>query len=200
MTTLRPLARSPRLYVADDFVSDRLIAHVLAAVADAERLERYGVDFKHDYTGRSCELPIIGDRRLRDLARRIERVAGTGRNELGATMRFRHYLPGEYHPPHLDCYEFEGLTLQATAFMYLSDVDAGGETRFPKALPGPVDVAPRRGRLALWFNYLPDGREDPLAEHEGVAVRAGEKLTLAYFIYRPIEEVTGRVEEVAADA
>jgi prolyl 4-hydroxylase len=36
-------------------------------------------------------------------------------------------------------------------------------------------VAPRVGRLLLWYNYLPDGTFDPASMHAGCPVLAGEK-------------------------
>ena len=38
-----------------------------------------------------------------------------------------------------------------------------------------VTIAPKVGRLALWYNYHADGRFDPSTIHAGCAVKAGEK-------------------------
>ena len=107
--------------------------------------------------------------------------------EFGESFRFRRYAPGEYHPPHLDTYTFEGRTLILTALLYLTDTEAGGETHFPKARPAPVAVRPRRGRLALWFNHRPDGAVDPAALHEALPVRRGVKATVANFLYQTLD-------------
>ena len=40
--------------------------------------------------------------------------------------------------------------------------------------PG-VAVAPRAGRLLLWYNYQPDGTFEPAAMHAGCPVLVGEK-------------------------
>jgi hypothetical protein len=71
--------------------------------------------------------------------------------------------------------------------LYLNDTIQGGETLFPRAQPQPISIPPQAGRLAIWFNYTSNGEPDPLAFHEAMPVRIGEKLTLTNFIYKPIE-------------
>ena len=56
-----------------------------------------------------------------------------------------------------------------TLFLYLNDVEEGGETRFTRL---NLDIKPRRGRAVLWPNVL---NEDPnvkdfRTEHEALAV------------------------------
>ena len=102
------------------------------------------------------------------------------------TFRFRRYGPGEFHPAHVDCYEIAGHHLVATALIYLTDPLEGGETVFPDAEGGPAIIAARAGRLALWFNYTPDGAVDGRSRHRSELLTRGEKATLAYFVYAPL--------------
>lgn len=69
----------------------------------------------------------------------------------------------------------------ATFFIYLSDVDEGGQTHFPAL---GLDVFPKRGRAALWYNLKLDGlhlddpstwHPDTKMTHEATPVVAGEK-------------------------
>ncbi len=81
--------------------------------------------------------------------------------------------------------------------VYLSDVEAGGETTFlfegkegMKRLPGVdyksceggLGVTPRAGDALLFWNVHPDGTLDKHALHGGCAVRAGVKWTATKWI------------------
>ena len=182
----REVAARPRLAVLDHFLGDDDLGRIDRLTANPPELEARGIAVHRDATGLSCELPLELDEVLESVARRIEQTLGIA-NDFGPSLRYRRYAVGDGHPPHLDTYEIDGLHLVATAVLYLCDTEAGGETSFPRAVPEPVTIAPRRGRLAYWFNYLPDGTPDPASWHEGLPVLAGEKRTLAAFIYRPLE-------------
>ena len=176
----RRVATSIALFVADTVVDDDEI-HSLTAAADAQIARGDGV--RRDQTGTSCEVPVEGnDPVLETLRRRIAEAFGF-ENAQGATMRFRRYRPGEFHPLHVDEFQIDGDDLVATAMLWLSDTGAGGETVFPAALPAPLLLEPRRGRLAVWLNYHPDGTVDTAAMHEAAPVLRGEKVTLTAFLY-----------------
>lgn len=71
---------------------------------------------------------------------------------------------GQYHPPHTDTYTVsEDVTLLVTLITYLTDVEEGGETAFPDAVPAPVSISPKRGGLGVWFSCNPEGRDDKCA-------------------------------------
>ena len=101
-----------------------------------------------------------------------------------------HYAPGDAFGMHHDSSAF--LPRFLTAFYYLNDVDAGGETAFPAAdgamrpeeamaLGEPAAegvglvVRPQKGAALLWYNHGDDGALDPRAVHAGCRVHAGEK-------------------------
>jgi hypothetical protein len=73
--------------------------------------------------------------------------------------------------------------------LWLRKPECGGETRFPNASPSGLLLEPRRGRLAVWLNYLADGSTDPFAMHEALPVIDGTKITLTSFVYAPIDAV-----------
>ncbi|SEO59295.1 prolyl 4-hydroxylase [Luteibacter sp. UNC138MFCol5.1] len=63
----------------------------------------------------------------------------------------------------------------STLIMYLNDVEAGGETIFPRI---DFSYVPRLGQ-ALYFEYTtPEGALDPLSLHGGAPVLRGEKWIL----------------------
>jgi prolyl 4-hydroxylase len=182
---LTAISRRPRLYVADGFATDDEMDAILQFAASRRRVEAHGIPTKRDFTGYSFELPVSGSAVMRALRRRLRSTLGFG-NDFGATWRFRRYAPGEHHPLHLDTYEVASLRLVATAMLYLTDAAEGGETHFPKARPSPIALHPRRGRLALWFNHRPDGKEDATSIHESLPLVRGVKATITSFVYKPI--------------
>jgi hypothetical protein len=187
------LSESPRLYQVDNFVGDEEIARLLALTASQEHLARLGIAPRHDETGWSFELPIGGEALLEELRGRIHAVVRM-ESDVAATMRFRRYRRGEQHPRHRDEYEIAGRRLVVTAMLCLGAPASGGETHFPRASPAPIEVAPRKGRLVLWFNHRPDGSVDEAAEHESLAVDEGEKVTLTSFVYTAVERASTRLE------
>ena len=62
-----------------------------------------------------------------------------------------------------------------TFFLYLNDVESGGETRFP--LLDNLTVAPKRGRAILWPNVLNESpnEKDDRTDHEALPVLEGVK-------------------------
>lgn len=188
---IRPLVRlaqCPRVYVQDDFVSFEDIRHVLARYGTREALSALGIDWDANETGLSGELPLADDPVLKRLSGRIEAIVGFPCTLTDATFRFRRYGIGDFHPPHLDKYQIAGSHLVATALLYLTDAVEGGETVFPDALPEPVSISAKVGRLAIWFNYEANGDVDQRSRHRSDKLVAGDKATLAYFVYAPIEK------------
>jgi prolyl 4-hydroxylase len=82
---------------------------------------------------------------------------------------FDYFQPGEKgSQPHLA----SGGQRVSTLIMYLDDVEAGGETIFPRI---DFSYVPRKGQ-GLYFEYTAaDGSLDPLSLHGGAPVHRGEK-------------------------
>jgi len=172
------------VWVVDEFAGAEECAHVVAIGAEVEE-SRAGTDVltKHDSTGFSFEMPIAGDPVLEQIDRRIEQLMGVA-DALSATFRFRRYQEGELHPPHTDVWDGEVGWLVGTAMLCVVAPEVGGSTDFVSAVP-PLSVPARVGRLAIWANHGPDGSPDDASLHLGSVVRAGEKITITRFVYRP---------------
>ncbi|HSD36584.1 MAG TPA: 2OG-Fe(II) oxygenase [Rhodocyclaceae bacterium] len=102
--------------------------------------------------------------------------------ENGEGMSVLRYKIGDQYHPHYDYFPPQNPGSQrkmavggqrvSTLIMYLSDVEAGGETFFPRI---GLSVTPKKGS-AVYFQYCnADGGVDPLSFHGGRPVVAGEK-------------------------
>ena len=181
---MQVICHTPEIRVLDAALDEAAIRALEVEIAGQLPTARAEGNTKHDDTGLSFELRVAAcpaARRLRDLA---QGLLGLG-NDLGETLRYRRYLPGESHPAHCDHYQVGGTALVATALFHLADTRAGGATRFLEARPVPVEVAPKRGRLVMWMNHGPDGAPDACSIHDAAPVEAGEKVTLTQFLYQP---------------
>ena len=102
--------------------------------------------------------------------------------EQGEPLQILHYGVGGEYLPHHDYFDpadpgsaehlqWGGQRI-ATLVMYLNDVDAGGQTRFPDI---DLEVMPQRGS-AVYFEYFNQaGEVDPRCLHAGMPVLRGEK-------------------------
>lgn len=70
-----------------------------------------------------------------------------------------------------------------TAMAYMNDVDAGGETVFPRL---GVTQKPRTGSLLMWNNLTGDGNVNPWTIHHAMPVLEGSKYVITlWFRERP---------------
>lgn len=74
----------------------------------------------------------------------------------------------------------------ATVFWYLTDVEAGGHTIFPRVDKGPhpqstsdcsvgLKVKPERGKVIIFYSMTPEGATDPYSLHGACPVEEGIK-------------------------
>lgn len=135
-----------------------------------------------------------GDLWLRQMQRRLAMLAGIPflHAERLAVLR---YDVGEEYRPHRDYLRGDDLAelrperagqRVTTAFCYLNDVQAGGDTNFPVL---GTRITPQRGRVVVFDNVLADGLPDPSTLHAGCPVERGEKwLATLWFRERPLRE------------
>ena len=96
------------------------------------------------------------------------------------------YQVGQYYRTHHDMSEQDNAMAAGarvyTFFLYLSDVEAGGETNFPRL---GLDVAPRKGRALLWPSVLSDAptRRDDRTYHQAKDVLKGVKYAANAWIH-----------------
>jgi prolyl 4-hydroxylase len=117
-------------------------------------------------------------KRLRD---RVKDIVGSPTENMERINVVRYNTGGEYKPhndffyPTEEYYEKQtssGGQRIKTVLFYLNDDFSGGETRFTQL---GITIKPRRGKMIIWDNILPDGELYHEAMHAGLPVESGEK-------------------------
>jgi len=198
----------PRIFTVDNFLSpdecDILIAEA----------RKDGVDMRRSTVGGNAEIspernstntwlrydasPVIS--RIAERAFGILKIPFNLANwtSIGENIQVLHYDRTEWYREHYDYFPVlkrgQGNRM-ATFFLYLTDVEEGGETYFPWYGNQYVDLAcvhpdgfritPKRGRAVLFYSMLPDGNLDTRSLHGGCQVRRGEKWSANFWIWEP---------------
>ncbi|MEW5298246.1 MAG: hypothetical protein WDW36_001391 [Sanguina aurantia] len=201
------LSWDPRVFLYRGFLSDEECDHVQSKAKP--RLYRSGV--ADATTGASTYSDIrtssgmffnrFEDDVVRDVEERL--AAWTLLSaENGEGIQVLHYEDGQKYDPHHDYFSFaagddNGGNRCATVLMYLSDVEEGGETVFPK-VPVPKNqtsahfspcamkglaVHPRKGDALLFWSIRPDGTFDPKSLHGSCPVLKGVKWSATKWIH-----------------
>jgi len=131
------------------------------------------------------ETPFIDrlDRRISALMNRpLENGEGLQVVRYGVGGEFRSHF--DYFPPDQPghaAHLARGGQRTATLVVYLNDVESGGDTVFPNA---GISISPRKGQ-AVYFRYFNNrGQLDPMTEHAGAPVLAGEKWIMTKWMRR----------------
>ncbi|BFG20108.1 hypothetical protein CerSpe_063820 [Prunus speciosa] len=121
--------------------------------------------------------------------------------ENGESIQILHYEHGQKYEPHFDYFHDKanqelGGHRVATVLMYLSNVEKGGETIFPKAQMSQskdedasdcakqgYSVKPYKGDALLFFSLHPDATTDPSSLHGSCPVIEGEKWSATKWIH-----------------
>lgn len=170
------------LHVLDDFLAEaecealtaqirsRLRASEIADVGDVDRAFR---------TSSTCDLGVLDNSLIRDVDRRICATIGIDGSH-AEVIQGQYYEVGQQFKAHTDFFEADQLqTYDAgagqrtyTFFVYLNDVDHGGETEFMRL---GVKFRPKRGRALVWNNLTPSGSPNHNTIHQAHPVLDGHK-------------------------
>jgi prolyl 4-hydroxylase len=127
---------------------------------------------------------------VKTITERILNLTGfpKGSNEMLQILRYKLGQKYDAHEDYSDpkLYGPQTTNRAVTVFLYLSDVEEGGETQFPRADGKPptfdysscthgLRVHPRKGQVALFYDMEPNGRLDPYSMHGGCPVKKGVK-------------------------
>ena len=122
---------------------------------------------------------LIEDPAVHALNRRLAAASGTS-TDAGEALQILRYRPGQQYKLHLDFLRGSDNQRHVTVLVWLNHDYRGGETVFPRA---DIKVRGRKGDALIFVNALPDRRPDPLTEHAGLPVTAGEKYLASRWIH-----------------
>mmetsp|Transcript_22610 Transcript_22610/g.74978 ORF Transcript_22610/g.74978 Transcript_22610/m.74978 type:complete len:356 (+) Transcript_22610:99-1166(+) len=132
-----------------------------------------------------CNFPkCFANEHIHRVVRRINDLTGTPYDN-GEDLQIVRYEPGQFYRTHHDQQSAhwtpQGVRVY-TFFVYLSDVEAGGGTRFTDL---GITVTPKLGRAVLWPSVLDSDllTGEPKTHHEAVTVEAGVKYAANLWIH-----------------
>ena len=197
---IETLSWEPRIFVYHNFLTAEECLHLIHL--GAPHMEKSTV--VDSSTGKSVATQIRTSsgtflrRRQDDVVRTIEdKIAAFSMVPVdhGEGLQILHYELGQKYDPHYDYFhdsvnQQNGGQRVATALLYLSDVEQGGETVFPNT-KAPDDregdysdcakqgIAhkPQRGDAVLFWSLDTTGEKDPKSLHASCPVLKGQKWT-----------------------
>ena len=186
---------SPHLeiYGRQDFLGAEECA-VMRAIIDAGAQPstlftgRENADYR---TSHSCNLDRE-DPLVHAISARICAMTGLEPDH-GETLQGQRYTQGQEYKVHCDYFPVNasywpemrktGGQRNWTAMIYLSPVEGGGETHFPRC---EFMVPPIEGMILIWNNLKPDGAPNPYSLHAARPVTQGTKYVVTkWFRERP---------------
>ncbi|XP_021343226.1 prolyl 4-hydroxylase subunit alpha-1-like [Mizuhopecten yessoensis] len=186
------LSYVPRISRFHDVISDMEIMQVKYAckahLSPANVIGRFG-KVMPNYKTRTGETAWIepSEKIAKKLENRVELLTGLDtfyREEMQTTEHFElvnYGLGGHYlnHYDSLDLNKIKTINRDyalgdrfATWMFYMSDVEAGGATVFPKL---NLRILPVKGSAVFWYNLLPSGVRDERSMHGSCPVLLGSK-------------------------
>jgi prolyl 4-hydroxylase len=181
------------IYGRQEFLSPQECAGLRKLIdAGAQPSTLFSGSANADYrTSASCNLspwePLVGT-----VSDRICALMGL-ESAHGETLQGQRYQPGQEYKPHWDYFPVTANYWPAmlktggqrswTAMIYLSPVEAGGETHFPLC---EFMVPPVEGMLLMWNNMDRDGAPNNFSLHAARPVEKGSKYVVTkWFRERP---------------
>lgn len=212
---LRTLSLQPRIFEVKSFIEETECNRMLEKAGPYVRKSKVVVKDKDQ--GKPVEswrssfnyfLPSEGDTVLEALDERVQNLTRIPITHAEYAQVLKYEYMGRYaaHTDYFDPkdYQHDKGTMMLTAdgvhnrlltvFMYMSDVEKGGETYFPAhgGMPHPTDyedctrgysVKPERRKVIIFYNMHPSGELDRASLHGGCRVINGTKWSANFWVW-----------------
>jgi len=197
--TTKVLSRNPWVVVLENFLSIQE-ADGLVALASSMGFQRSTSTGPVDATGTIdrtigmertsqqvwCQGACDNDAKIKVVSDRIAYATGIPAENFEHLQMLK-YDVGQYYKEHHDFINMQPILAACgsrimTFFLYLSDVEEGGETAFSRL---NLKVVPRKGDALLWVNVLEDNfdAQEPMTYHEAMPVIKGVKYAANAWIH-----------------
>jgi len=190
-------SRDPWVVTFDNFLTDIEVESLIESVeGNWERSTDTGSSNEFGETGRVlsqsrtsnnawCRQRCNNDPNVQNIQRKIEEITWVPKNNYESFQVLRYEIGQKYSPHHDASPQQVKLSCGArilTFFLYLSDVDEGGETAFPGL---NIAITPKKGKALLWPSTFSDDPNniDQRTVHEARPVIRGTKFAANAWIH-----------------
>ena len=194
--TINVLSASPYVLTIEDFLSNDEIRALISTVkgwqrsTDSGEINSLGQSGSKLSEGRTsstswCDGDCESNPHVTSVYKKIEEMVNIPRSYYESFQVLRYELGQKYEPHHDygqgDKYSAAGPRI-LTFFLYLSDVDEGGETQFPAL---GLSVKPKKGRAVLWPSVFDHDLHlrDARTMHEAQPIVSGRKFAANTWIH-----------------
>jgi len=212
------VSTDPWIVTFDNFLTDDEVDAIISTQKRWERSTDSGLTNEFGETGRVlssgrtstnswCDQYCQDHPLVKNAMKKIEEVTFIPKDNY-ESFQVLHYDVGQYYKTHHD-FGIEDNALACgprilTFFLYLSDVEEGGETNFPTL---NIAVKPKKGRALLWPSVLDSNlnRIDSRTRHEakpvikGIKYAANAWIHLFNYAVPNLWACTGSVDEMSED-
>lgn len=185
----------PWVLTFDDFITDTEVDAIISSVkhsfsrsTDQGKVDKYGEQEKIVSSGRTsenawCTHECEKSEHVKAVMKRIEAITAVPTENYESFQVLR-YMPGQQYRAHHDMSGADNRLACGpriyTFFLYLSDVEEGGETEFPSlrdASGQSLRIRPKRGSALWWPSVLSNNptQQDSRTTHAALPVVKGIK-------------------------
>jgi prolyl 4-hydroxylase len=175
------------MYLLDDFLNEQECEKLTLLIRSRLRPSEIATTNDGDSDGsfrtsRTCDLGHLGNVFMQEIDARICKMIGIDAS-YSEVIQGQYYDVGQEFKAHTDYFEADQFQAYAatrgqrtyTFFIYLNDVEEGGETEFLKL---GIKIKPQRGRAVIWNNLTEQGLPNPNTLHQAHPVLRGYKCVI----------------------